>query len=194
MTELATSLLGARERPRLGAAALLLAGALAGALVGTALQPRAGPQVLVAEPLPLGIMEGLQGYSEMFTKMDKSLLPKVFHQQMSMSGLQKEDDLSSFQVLDYKGLESMLDMFAAVFEGKKPWSTLPAEFQGMKGAVMLGATSPVKHFRLGPNEYVTEIYDKFAKNGEVLVAWHTNLHWIKTPDGWRIKDKIYSTL
>ena len=192
MTDLATSLLGARERPRFGfAVALLLAGALVGTMVEKA---RAGPQLLVTEPVPAEIMEGLQGYREMFTKMDKSLLPKVFHKQMSMSGLKKEDDLSSFDVLDYAGLEAMLDSFHSVFEGKKPWSSLPPEFQDFKGAVMIDATPPVKHYSLGPNEYVTEIHDKFARDGEVLVAWHTNLHWIKTPDGWRIKDKIYATL
>ncbi|CAE7490196.1 unnamed protein product [Symbiodinium natans] len=200
--DMATSLLGADAGPRpqlvrrVGFAVALL---LSGMLVGTALEKARAdgrPTTILAsqEPLPAGILEGLEGYTKLFTTMDASLLPSVFHKTVSMSALADEKDLGSFQVMDYKGLKSMLDMFYDVFQGKKPWSSLPAEFQSMKGAVMIGATSPVRHYSLGPNEYVTEIYDRFVRSGEVVVSFHTNLHWINTVDGWRIKDKIYATL
>eukprot|EP00439_Symbiodinium_sp_Y106_P042495 s1278_g5.t1 len=198
--DMATSLLGATassQRSQALRAGFAVALVGSGVLMGIAME-RAGGTAAVAltsqEPLPAGIAEGLEGYTQLFSNMDASVLPRVFHKQMSMSALENENNLSSFQVMDYSGLEDMLQMFTDVFAGRKPESSLPKDLRGLKGATMIGATTPVTHYRLGPNEYVTEIYDTLARDGKVLVAFHTNLHWIKTTDGWRIKDKIYATL
>ena len=176
-----------------------------GCWVGAARSPSAGaelgrgehgePLALAAEEVPSGIHEGLEIYMKLFPSFDPKLLPELFHEKMSMSALMNESDLHSFTVFDYEKLKGFLAMAYPVASGQQPVSTLPAEFQPIIGLTLFNALPTVKHYRVGPSVYVTLIKDMMkTPSGQVVTRFRTNLHWIKTPAGWRIKDKIYATL
>lgn len=146
------------------------------------------------QAIPSGILDGLELYSTLFTTYDVELLPKVFHEKMSMSFLGNESDLSSFEVWDFEGSKKFMEPLFQVTSGKKPLSALPANMQPLVGLKLLNAIPPVKHYKLGPSTWVTQIHDMNKDpSGNVVAHYSTNLHWIKTPAGWRIKDKFFAT-
>mmetsp|Transcript_31224 Transcript_31224/g.57073 ORF Transcript_31224/g.57073 Transcript_31224/m.57073 type:complete len:218 (-) Transcript_31224:97-750(-) len=182
----------------------LLFAALAGVAIGrlsapphaTAAVPTAQPADSVSlaaqAPLPSGVEDGLKAYEELFTSWDPAMVSKVFHPKFSITNADPPDSLT-FTVGYYKDMEELFDMIAAVRSGKKSEDTVPEELKPfVKPFKLYNAYPPMRQYALGENIHVTEINDKANLGDGTTVAFISNLHWVKTSEGWRMIDKVYT--